>query len=56
MQAGATNFLAVLQSMFPRLKLPTACMIRNCSKEQLSQVRSLKNKIHIQCVTLRAGL
>jgi len=39
-QAGATNFLAVLQSMFPRLKLPQACVMRNCSKEQLQQVRA----------------
>jgi hypothetical protein len=38
MQAGATNFLALLQSMFPRLTLPQACMMRNCSKKQLAQV------------------
>ena len=42
MQAGATNFLAVLQSMFPRMNVPPACMMRNCSKEQLSQVRALE--------------
>jgi hypothetical protein len=41
MQAGATNFLAVLQSMFPRLALPQACMMRNCSKQQLSQVHEV---------------
>jgi hypothetical protein len=38
MQAGATNFLALLQSMFPLLTLPQACMMRNCSKKLLTQV------------------
>lgn len=37
MQAGATNFLALLQSMFPLLTLPQACMMRNCSKKLLTQ-------------------
>ncbi len=41
MQAGATNFLAVLQSMFPRLKLPQASMMRNCGEQQLIQVCDL---------------
>ena len=55
MQAGATNFLAVLQSMFPRMNVPPACMMRNCSKEQLSQVRALE-QLQNQRLTLRAGL
>jgi hypothetical protein len=45
MQAGASNFLAVLQSMFPRLKLPQACLMRNCSRQQLSQVFCLGSYI-----------
>jgi hypothetical protein len=48
MQAGATNFLAVLQSMFPRLALPQACMMRNCSKQQLNQVWQLHILIQLR--------
>ena len=56
MQTGATNFLAVLHSMFPRLYLSLACMMRDCSQQQLSEARARARCIHYRKLTLKTGV